>query len=155
MSHPEGRDGERLSFVPGYHVWYFHGENEVARSIDQDERIHNWDHTMNNLLVNVGAIDDPTPTTSYHRMVHEAAGPVFVPDDMKELPNPDAQSFYDMLDSANQEVWPNCETHSKLSDYVNEMLPPDNVMPKNFYETKKLMRGMNMPVERIHTCVNA
>ncbi|KAH0678992.1 hypothetical protein KY284_020077 [Solanum tuberosum] len=106
MSHPEGRDE---GFVLGYHVWYLHGENEVARSIDQDERIP-WDHTMN-----VGAFDDPTPTTSYHRMVHEAAGPAFFPDDIKELPNPDAQSFYDMLKSANQEVWPGCETHSKLS----------------------------------------
>ncbi|XP_049388296.1 uncharacterized protein LOC125852607 [Solanum stenotomum] len=204
MSHPEGRDGERLrcpcnrkkcqnrnfenvntvhghllkeGFVPGYHVWYLHGENEVARSIDQDERIPQ-DHTMNNLPVNVSAFDDPTPTTSYHRVVHEAAGPTFVPDDMEELPNPDAQSFYDMLYSANQEVWPGCETHSKLSavsrllhiktehhlsdrcfdeicQYMSEMLPPDNVMPKNFYETKKLMRGMNMPVEKIHTCVNA
>ncbi|KAH0674535.1 hypothetical protein KY290_026642 [Solanum tuberosum] len=142
----EGRDGERLrcpcnrkkcqnrnfenvhtvhghllkeGFVPGYHVWYLHGENEVARSIDQDERIPR-DHSMNNLPVNVGAFDDPTPTTSYHRMVHEVAGPAFVPDDMEELPNPDAQSFYDMLNSANQEVWPGCETHSKLSAISRE-----------------------------------
>ncbi|KAH0773675.1 hypothetical protein KY290_010812 [Solanum tuberosum] len=63
--------------------------------------MHNWDHTMNNLPVDIRELDDPRPTTSYHRMVHEAAGPTFVPDDTEELPNSDAQRFYDMIDSAN------------------------------------------------------
>ncbi|XP_059288082.1 uncharacterized protein LOC132041388 isoform X3 [Lycium ferocissimum] len=205
MNHPEGRDGERLrcpcnrkkcqnrnfenvhtvhahllsdGFKPDYHVWYLHGENEVRGNIDQHERRHNWDHTMNSPPVNVGAFDEPGPSTSYHRMIHEAAGPSFDPNDMEEFPNPDAQKFYDMIDAANQEVWPGCETHSQLSavarllhikaehhlsercfddicQYLNEIIPPDNLMPKNFYETKKLMRGMNMPVEKIHSCVNA
>ncbi|KAH0679248.1 hypothetical protein KY284_020333 [Solanum tuberosum] len=170
MSHPEGKGDERLRCpcnrkkcqnrnFENVHTVHGHLLKEVARSIDQDERIPQ-DHTMNNLPVNVGAFDDPTPTT----LVHEAAGPPFVLDDMEELPNPDAQSFYDMLDSANQEVWPGCETHSRLSvvsrllhiktehhlsdrcfdeicQYMSEMLLPDNVMPKNFYETKNLMRG--------------
>ncbi|WMV58507.1 hypothetical protein MTR67_051892 [Solanum verrucosum] len=89
MSHPEGRDGERLrcpsnrkkcqnrnfenvhtvhghllkkGFVPGYHVWYLHGESEVAETIDQDETMHNWEHTMNNLPVDVSEFDDPGPS---------------------------------------------------------------------------------------------
>ncbi|XP_019256400.1 PREDICTED: uncharacterized protein LOC109234800 [Nicotiana attenuata] len=121
---------------------------------------------------------EPGSPTSYHRMVLDVAGPSFDPIDRDELPNPDAQKFYDMIDSANQEVWPGCETYSQLSavarllhiksehhlsdrcfddicQYVNEMIPPDNLMPNNFYETKKLMQEMNMPVEKIHSCINA
>ncbi|XP_019226844.1 PREDICTED: uncharacterized protein LOC109208231 [Nicotiana attenuata] len=204
-NHREGRDGERLrcpcnrkkcqnrnfedvltvhehllrdGFVPGYHIWYLHGENEVTRNINQHEEMRNWDQSMNTESVNVGAIDEPGSPTSYHRMVLDAAGPSFDPIDRDELPNPDAQKFYDMIDSTNQEVWPSCETHSQLSavarllhiksehhlsdrcfddicQYVNEMIPPDNLMPNNFYETKKLMQGMNMPVEKIHSCINA
>jgi len=80
--------------------------------------MHKWDHTMNNLPVNVGAFDDPWPTKSYHRLVHEAVGPAFVPIDMEEFPNPDAQSFYDILDSANQEEWPGCETLKIISCFL-------------------------------------
>ena len=47
-------------------------------------------------------------------MVYDAAGPQFNVNIVEESPNPTAQNFYDMLNAANQEVWPNCQTHSQL-----------------------------------------
>ena len=48
-------------------------------------------------------------------MVYDAAGPQFNANIVEESPNLTAQNFYDMLNAANQEVWPNCQTHSQLS----------------------------------------
>ncbi|KAH0716763.1 hypothetical protein KY290_013027 [Solanum tuberosum] len=109
MNPPEGRDvhGHLLGngFALRYHVWYLHGESEDT-STDEHERMHNLDHTMNNSPVTVDAYDESGPSTSYHRMVQETVGPSLDLNDRDELPNPDAHKFYDMIDAANQEVWP-------------------------------------------------
>ena len=47
-------------------------------------------------------------------MVYDAASPQFNANIVEESPNPIAQIFYDMLNAANQEVWPNCQMHSQL-----------------------------------------
>ena len=82
-----------------------------------------------------------------------------------------------MLNAANQEVWPNCQTHSQLlaiaqmlhiksehrlsercydalCQFMKELSPDDNVMTDSFYETKKLVKGIGLPVYKIHTCLN-
>ena len=110
-------------------------------------------------------------------MVYDAAGPQFNANIIEESPNPTAQNFYDMLNAANQEVWPNCQTHSQLSaiarmlhiksehrfseryydalcQFMKELLSDDNVMIDSFYETKKLIKGIGLPVYKIHTCLN-
>lgn len=43
----------------------------------------------------------------------------------------------------------------EIFQYVNEMIPLNNVIQKNFYETKRLTRGMNIEAEKINTCVNS
>ena len=37
---------------------------------------------------------------------------------------------------------------------MKELLPDDNVMTDSFYETKKLIKGIGLPVYKIHTCLN-
>ena len=53
-------------------------------------------------------------STTFVQMVYDVAGPQFNVNIVEESPNPIAQNFYDMLNAANQEVWPNCQTHSQL-----------------------------------------
>ncbi|CAA0817961.1 Unknown protein [Striga hermonthica] len=109
-------------------------------------------------------------------MVMDAAGPEFHLD-FEEPPNPDSKRFYDMLNAVDKELWPGCTTHSQLSfvaramhmkaehhmsernyddmmQLVSEVLPYDNTVPENFYKTKKLLRGMGLPVEKIDCCNN-
>nr|GMD32818.1 uncharacterized protein LOC109146588 [Ipomoea batatas]GMD32820.1 uncharacterized protein LOC109146588 [Ipomoea batatas] len=98
-------------------------------------------------------------------MVMDAAGPEFNVDEIEESPNPEAQKFYDMLKAADQELWPGSKKHSQLSlvarlmslksenhisekcfnqftELMKEVATKDNLVPENFYETKKLLRGM-------------
>ena len=116
-------------------------------------------------------------STTFVQMVYDAAGPQFNANIVEKSPNPTAQNFYDMLNAANQEVWPNFQTHSQLSaiarmlhiksehrlsercyddlcQFLKELLPDDNVMTDSFYETKKLIKGIGLPVYKIHTCLN-
>ena len=81
-----------------------------------------------------------------------------------------------MLGAANKELWPRCEGHTLLShialimnmksenhitnknfdqmvQYMKEILPDGNVVTENFYSTKKMLRGMGLPVAKID-CYN-
>ncbi|XP_050222364.1 uncharacterized protein LOC126672458 [Mercurialis annua] len=39
-----------------------------------------------------------------------------------------------------------------LTEFIQELLPEDNKMPKNFAEIKKIIRGLGLPVEVIDCC---
>nr|GMD78557.1 uncharacterized protein LOC109168299 [Ipomoea batatas] len=142
----------KYGFVSDYYVWRFHGEANLRVDVDQD----------------VGApsqIASEEASNAYHTMVMDAAGPEFNVDEIEESPNPEAQKFYDMLKAADQELWPGSKKHSQLSvvarlmslksenhisekcfnqftELMKEVAPEDNLVPENFYETKKLLRGM-------------
>ena len=111
-------------------------------------------------------------------MVEDAAGPDFEMNDVaEESPNLEAQKFFDMLEAAKQSLYSGCEKHTQLSfvarlmnmksengfsqkcydqfiDLVKEIVPEENKVADNFYESKKLMRGMGLPVEKIDCCKN-
>ncbi|XP_047949382.1 uncharacterized protein LOC125195248 [Salvia hispanica] len=111
-------------------------------------------------------------------MVLDAAGPQFNNENMDEPPHPDAQKLYDMLNAADNELWPGCKKHSQLSyvvrlmslkaefhwpekcyDRVTELIKEgfpsdDDLLPNSFYSTKKLLRGIGLPVEKIDCCPN-
>lgn len=155
-------------FVPYYYKWILHGE----------PRTSNIDSQNINVMIaeSVQEVDNSTSNT-YEQMVMDAAGPDFFQDVMEEPPNPSAQKLYDMLQAANQEVWPGCESHSQLSvvarmlnikaehhlsercfddicQLMKEVLPDENLMTENFYSTKKLVQALGLPVEKIHCCTN-
>ena len=87
------------------------------------------------------------------------------------------QQFYDMLDDANNLLWPRCENHSQLSvvarilnikakhhlpecafdaitKLMKEVVPKKNLIVESFYETKRMVWGLGLPVEKIHCCSN-
>jgi hypothetical protein len=37
---------------------------------------------------------------------------------------------------------------------VGSLLPEDHILPKNLYESQKLLRALKMPYEHIHACPN-
>ena len=42
----------------------------------------------------------------------------------------------------------------QMVQYMKEILPYGNVVTENFYNTKKLLRGMRLPMEKIDCCNN-
>ncbi|XP_043817332.1 uncharacterized protein LOC122725001 [Manihot esculenta] len=133
----------KYGFVRDYYVWYLHGEIQNYNVI----------HKRN------------------------AAEPSFSPSISNEPSNQSIQRLYDMLAAANQELWPGCENHLQLSavarilniksehhlsercfdnicQFIKEILPIDNLFTDNFYSTKKLLEGLGLPIQKIHSCLN-
>lgn len=151
----------KFGFVNNYHVWRFQGETSSQSS-----------------RTSAMEIDYEAPT-AYHTMVLEAVGTQYNIGNMEEPPNPDAQRLYDMLNAADNELWPGCKKHSQLSyvvrlmslkaeyhwpercyDRVTELIKEgfpsdDNLLPSSFYSTKRLLRGIGLPVQKIDCCPNS
>ena len=119
-----------------------------------------------------------TIENAYHSMVMDVVGPDFNPNEISDEPsNPEAQKFFDMLSAVNKELWPDCQRHSQLSlvarmlnmkaehrmsqrkfddiaQLIKEVAPDENRVTENFYSAKRLVRGLGLPVEKIHCCNN-
>ncbi|KAL0423447.1 UNVERIFIED_CONTAM: hypothetical protein Sradi_0879500 [Sesamum radiatum] len=84
-------------------------------------------------------------------------------------------SFLDVVNDADQQLYSGSENHSQLfavarlvnikseynlpqscydeiSQLTGELLPRDHTLPKDYYSTKKLMRELGLPVEKIDAC---
>nr|GLL45078.1 uncharacterized protein LOC109179592 [Ipomoea trifida] len=148
-------------FVSDYFVWRFHGERIVTADVDRD-------------VGGPSQMTDEEASNAYHTMVMDAAGVQFNVDEIEESPNPEAQKFYDMLKAADQGLFPECKKHSQLSfvarlmslksenhisekcfnqitELIKEVVPEDNLVPDNFYETKRLLRGYYVNGFKFHT----
>ncbi|XP_019239593.1 PREDICTED: uncharacterized protein LOC109219589 [Nicotiana attenuata] len=93
---------------------------------------------------------------------------------MEEEPNPESQKFYDLLQAADAELYPgsslsqlevvsrmlNIKMENSLSQrgydqmmqLFKDVLPKDNIVLDNYYQTKKLVRSLGLPVKKIDCC---
>nr|GMC51115.1 uncharacterized protein LOC109166492 [Ipomoea batatas] len=154
----------KFGFVSDYYVWRFHGERILPVDVDRD-------------VGGSSQMASEEPSNAYHTMVIDAAGVEFNVDEIEESPNLEAQNFYDMLKAADQELFPECKKHSQLSfvarlmslksenhisekcfnqitELIQEVVPNNNLVPDNFYETKRLLRvplpySSHVPLKKI------
>ncbi|KAK1372157.1 hypothetical protein POM88_038249 [Heracleum sosnowskyi] len=146
----------RKGFIPDYEVWSSHGERFVHKDTHVGESSNRVDYRGD-----------------YIQMVMDAAGPEMFDVEMDEEPNPDAKKFYELLDAASKPLYPGSEKHTQLSfisrilnvkceskmsnsafsdvlQLIKEVIPePNPGVPGNYYQAKKLMRGMGLPLERL------
>ncbi|XP_055960074.1 uncharacterized protein LOC130014948 [Mercurialis annua] len=154
-------------FVKDYQVWVFHGEGSVLNPpplVQLPEQDFEFDYEN----------EGPGEFSSAQRMILDATGSeITFP--KEELPNDEAQKFYDMMRAAEEDIWPGNSRHSPFSAsakvmeikcrhkdsvalvddvcrLIQELLPEDNKMPTNFAKIKKLVRGLGLPVEVIDCC---
>ena len=82
-----------------------------------------------------------------------------------------------MLSAVNKKLWLGCQKHSQLSlvsrmlntkeehhmsqrefddiaQLIKEVVLDENLMTENFYNAKRLVRGLGLPIEKIHCCNN-
>ncbi|XP_054785879.1 uncharacterized protein LOC129292331 [Prosopis cineraria] len=146
----------RHGFVPNYDPWSYHGEPlhyddvdyEVARDIEE--------------------------------RVEDAVGPSVNPNTNIELDDPpshNAQKFYEMLETAKEPLYEGCSRHTPLSaisrllniksefnlsencyncilQWVKELLPNDEKLPKDYYKTKQMVGQLGLKYEKIDVCRN-
>ena len=148
-------------FVVDYYEWRFHGETTTCTNYERGEG-----HTS--------AYVTESPDR-YHTLVRDVSGLDLDFDTMEESPNPIAKKLYEMLQAANQALWPKCEKHSQLSavarllnikseyhllercydsllEFMKEALPQRSTLSENFYDTRKMVEGLGFSVEKIDCC---
>lgn len=98
------------------------------------------------------------------------------PSTIEEPPNAEPQKFYDMLKVVDTPIWEACENHLQLSvttlllnikvenmsekcfnqvcQLMKEVFPSGNKMTNDFYQTKKLVIDLGLPVHKIDICPN-
>lgn len=157
-------------FKPNYWYWTCHGESDPELKAKVNNRHRNT----------TSAQDGQNEHSSrFESMVYDAVGPEYQVDydeEMEESPNIDDQEFYDLLHAAQKPLWPGCKNHTELSVAVRlltiksegnisqrsfnqivalmkETHPPNNLIPKDYYRTKKIVSKLGLTAKKIDCCV--
>lgn len=150
----------KSGFLPDYYRWTCHGEDHFQHDSQSSERI--YDQDMSN---------------PYRDMIIDAFGPEYdVESIVEEEPLPEQKKFFDMLAAAEKPLYEGCKMsllsaaarvtnikceynipHRAIDGFTSlmrDMCPEENKMTDNFYQTRKLLDGLELPHHRIDVCPN-
>ncbi|KAK4409350.1 hypothetical protein Sango_0008000 [Sesamum angolense] len=87
-----------------------------------------------------------------------------------------ADCFFNVVYATDQSLWDGCNQsqlgvvaelvdikedshisegiYDRISQWTNRILPSDHTLSGNYYNTKKLVKDLDLPVEKIHACKN-
>ncbi|XP_073224845.1 uncharacterized protein [Cicer arietinum] len=149
-------------FLRGYKQWIYHGEKPRTSSSATKQNVE-MEHDMDGLVHDVFGI-------------HSTEEPIC--GEGERIPEVRENSkFYKFVKENEQMLYPNCRKYSKLSfmvhlyhlkclhgwsdksfsmllDLLRDALPEENILPKSYYETKKIVSGLGLGYEKIHACPN-
>ena len=148
----------KFGFREGYETWTEHGESLVSHdehsTVGTEEGCNEVDRMDDMLFDLVGghppAIDD-TPTSStqaFYRMVANADELVHYKTTHLNL------SVVARLLAVKSMYNMSIDHYDNFLEIIHELLPPDSKLPKNFYESKKMLDGLGMPYVKIDVCYN-
>ncbi|KAK2369072.1 hypothetical protein QL285_082226 [Trifolium repens] len=157
----------QAGFKPNYWYWTCHGESnpELVAEINKKKSAQEGHNSHQGRFLN---------------MVYDAVGPqhqMECEEEMEESPNINDQKFYDLLHASEKQLWPGCNDHTELSTAVrlltiksegnisqrsfNQILallkethPPKNLVPVDYYRTRKIVSKLGLTAEKIDCCVN-
>lgn len=156
--------------MPDYYIWFAHGESFQVSSQHVGQSSNSVDYGCGEY-------------NGYNQMIMDSMHQNHVPyppestSSEPQDPNPTAREFYRMLEVANEPLWDRCRkytklqaatrflnwksdsnvpdsTYNKILPIFKDMLPDGEKLPANFYETKKLLKPLALPKEKIHACKN-
>ncbi|KAL0430419.1 UNVERIFIED_CONTAM: hypothetical protein Sradi_0667900 [Sesamum radiatum] len=100
------------------------------------------------------------------------AGPSSYSYDVSRL----SDRFFDVVRAADQPLYNGCDEsqlsavarlvnikaennmsercYDQVSQWASDLLPRDHTLPPDYYNTKKLIRDLGLPIEKIHACKN-
>ncbi|XP_015160874.1 uncharacterized protein [Solanum tuberosum] len=171
----------KTGFVDNYFVWKHQGEKDMINEISSSQDLHGsaqpeltYDNPYRQMVLDVSCPNfsqgsswqsssniEPQPTHPCEPL-------------MEEDPNPDSQKLYDLLQAATQKLYPGSSLsqlalvsrmlnikiennmsqrgYNQMMQLLKEALPEDNMVLDSYYQTKKLVRSLGLPVEKIDCC---
>jgi len=144
-------------FLEGYDLWVHHGEKILSPANKDEDMIDNED-----------SHDD------INALLYETFRNVVDVKEDKEGPNDEARKFYQMINDANQELYPGCESFLTLSfiirlyllkclhgwrnssftdllQLLKEVMPYFNI-PEPFNKTNSMITDLGFDYKKIHAC---
>lgn len=163
-------------FTKNYFVWTSHGERcyeggEASTSTRAAVQSENWGEQYPYNNSSYFQEENYGDTTE-----NFGEGNTSTAEPIPEEPYNDAKMFFEMLRNANQPLYEGCADGiselylssrvmniktkynlpelcvDELLQTIKEILPPGNKAPKSYYETKKLLRSLRLPVQKIDVC---
>jgi hypothetical protein len=160
-----------------YKRWIFHGEELYDEPFDD-----------NNGDIDIRSDQERCDDANAYEMINNmirgenlASSTIGGDDDFhmrdREEPNDNANKFYRLLRDAEQKLYPNCKTLTKLSFVVRLFqmkclygwsdksiegllelfrlaLPDGHLVPDSLYSAKKIIRDLGLDYEKIDACIN-
>ena len=163
-------------------IWIYHGELDSTQARLNNEQPVQVDD-MHGMLCNAfGVLDDSSSEFDGADLSgggddNNGGNDENIDGGNRENPNDDAETFYNLLKDAEQELYPGCKKFTKLSFIVRlfhikclyglsdksitvllelfkEALPEGETLPKSFYQTKKIISDLGLGYNKIHACPN-
>ncbi|CAL9000633.1 unnamed protein product, partial [Prunus brigantina] len=161
----------RNGMIETYSIWNLHGEQLDNASSSNVTRVDNIEPIVDPNEQVIDIINDAFPFASTN-INQEGEDDMPTPMDSAEF-----EQYEQLLKSANQELYPGCESffvltaivelmHGKIKyrmsnlcfDYFlgvfKRMLPTDNCLPKDHRQAQKVLNGLGLGYEKIHACKN-
>jgi hypothetical protein len=151
MSKHIGKNG----FKPGYYRWVFHGETEQSRAEVLRQCTDDYDTGLGNLLDDIRRADPredpnseepPESPEDFHAALFAAQKLLHAHTEVTQL---DGIARLMAL-KANHGISIVC--FNDFLSVIASLLPTENILPKNMYESNKVLSSLKMPYEQIHAC---
>jgi hypothetical protein len=152
----------KFGFLDDYYDWVCHGEDYPPKINDVRNENNPYVEMINDAL---------------RDRINTLRNDALNQDDLiepNETPHPEISAFFNILDKAKEPLYPGCavsllEAASRLvtlkcefnlphrcvngfTSFIGDVLPKKHVMTRNFNETKKLLRALQLPHEKIDCC---
>ncbi|CAN1294319.1 hypothetical protein LINPERPRIM_LOCUS22409 [Linum perenne] len=175
-------------FSPGYTNWCFHGEsmseygnlnsNVQDVNVQRDDNAqgqNNVQQFLEEMAIGYGQTRDLRSDADINGEDYHTSPDCEIP--TTEALNEEATKFYDFLKQTDEELFPGCKKHSKLSfilqmfhmkclngwsnksfqellSLLRETLPEGDKLPRSSYEVKKIIDALGLGYKTIDVCPN-
>jgi hypothetical protein len=153
-------------YMPSYEVWVHHGEDPPPRIISEVQSHEEGDYDrMEEMLDDVRHEHLPVDSENPDQ-----------PSDYEDPPTPMVQKFFKLLKADEEPLHEHTKVivlvfvtrlmaikskfafsnncYKELLNLISDVLPENHKMPKDMYQSKKLLSGFGMDYEKINVCDN-
>jgi hypothetical protein len=145
----------KFGFMPGYDVWMHHRETIHQRiaSVAEDEDDRSGDDRMDEMLdaiqseLETNCEDPPTPEVQkFFDMLRALEEP------LHEHTTVSVLAFVTRITSIKSKFTFSNKCYKELLSLFSDVLPSNHKMPKDMYQSKKLLSALGMEYVKINVC---
>jgi hypothetical protein len=156
-------------YMPGYEMWVHHGEDPPLRTVSEVQSHEEGDHDRMEEMEEM--LDDVR-----HELLPVDSENPGQPINYEDPPTPVVQKFFELLKATEEPLHEHTKVtvlvfvtqlmaikskfafsnncYKELLNLISDVLSKNHKMPKDMYQSKKLLSGLSMDYEKIDVCEN-